>query len=83
MNEELEATFSTLVMSIGSSAAISLGLTPHPETGKVEKDSSVARFNIDLLKVLEKKTEGNLSEEELNLLKNIISDLQLKFVQPD
>ncbi len=83
MSEELEATFSTLVMSIGSSAAISMGLSPDPSTGKIEKNKSVARFNIDLLKVLESKTSGNLSEEETNLLKNLISDLQLRFVQPD
>ncbi len=77
----MEASFSTLIMSIGSSATIALGLSPDPSTGKVDINKEVARFNIDLLKALEQKTKNNLSSEENSFLKNIISDLQLKFVE--
>ncbi len=77
----MEASFSTLIMSIGSSATIALGLSPDPSTGKVDTNKEVARFNIDLLKALEEKTKNNLSAEENSFLKNIISDLQLKFVE--
>ena len=37
MNENMQASFSILVMSIASSAAMSLGLAPNPQTNKVEK----------------------------------------------
>lgn len=80
-NQNIEASFSTLLMSIGSSAAISLGLSPDPSTGKTGTNKEVARFNIDLLKILEEKTKNNLSNEEASFLKHIISDLQLKFVE--
>lgn len=76
----MEATFSTLIMSLGSSALIGLGLSPNPNDGKIEKDLKMAEFNIDLLKILEKKTNGNLSKEEHEFLSKIIADLQMQFV---
>lgn len=76
----LEASFSTLVLSIGSSAAMALGLAPNPMSGKTEKDLNLARFNIDLLIMLRDKTKGNLSDEEQRFINSIISDLQMKYV---
>ncbi len=76
----LEASFSTLVLSIGSSAAMALGLAPNPMSGKTEKDLNLARFNIDLLIMLRDKTKGNLTDEEQRFINSIISDLQMKYV---
>jgi hypothetical protein len=81
MSQSVDASFSMLVMSVASSAAMALGLTPHPQSGKVEKDKDMARFNIDLLLVLKEKTKNNLSKEETELLDHLLKDLQLKFVQ--
>lgn len=77
----LEANFSTLILSIGSSAAMALGLAPNPVSGAVEKDLDLARFNIDLLRMLREKTKGNLSSDEQAFLESIVTDLQMKFVQ--
>ena len=76
----LEANFSTLVLSIGSSAAMALGLAPNPMTNKMEKDLSLARFNIDLLRMLRDKTRGNLGPDEQKFIESIVTDLQMKFV---
>lgn len=81
MNQEIQASFSTLILSIGSSAAMALGLAPNPTTGKIEKDRRMAKFNIDLLIVLQEKTKGNLSEEDKNFLNSLLSDLQMKFMK--
>lgn len=78
---DLEANFSTLILSIASSAAMALGLAPNPNTQIIEKDLKLARFNIDLLAVLKEKTKGNLSDEEDKFLQNVLQDLQLKYVQ--
>ena len=78
--ESLDASFSTLVLSIGSSAAMALGLAPNPMSGKVEKDLQLARFNIDLLCMLKEKTNGNLNPDEKKFVDSICADLQLKFV---
>jgi len=84
MNQEshkLEANFNTLVISIASSAMMALGLAPHPNSDDMEKDLKVAQFNIDLLLLLKTKTHSNLNDEEEKLINNVLSDLQLKFIE--
>ena len=78
---ELDANFSTLALSIASSAAMALGLAPNPTTGKTEKDQKMARFNIDLLRMLREKTKNNLTADEQRFLDSIVTDLQMKFIQ--
>lgn len=73
-------TFSTLVLSLGSSAIIAMGLDKNPQTGQVEKDMDLARFNIDMLSLLKEKTKNNLTAEEQQFLDSVVSDLQLKFI---
>ncbi len=80
LDKGLEANFSTLILSIGSSAAMALGLAPSPVSGKVEKDLNLARFNIDLLRMLKDKTKGNLNSDEQQFLESIVTDLQMKYV---
>lgn len=79
--QKLEATFSMLVMSIASSAAMSLGIAPHPETGETLKDKPMAKFNIDLLVMMQEKTKNNLNEEEKKFLDSLVTDLQMKYLQ--
>lgn len=80
-NHSFEASFITLAMSIASAAAIALGLAPDPNTKKTSTDLAMARFNIDLLEILEKKTKGNLVKEEEDFMKHVLTDLKLKFVE--
>lgn len=79
--EKMEASFSVLTMSIASSACMSMGLAPDPQNGQLDKDKNMARFNIDLLLMLKDKTKNNLTDEEKKFLDQMISDLQMKFVQ--
>lgn len=79
--ENLSANFSTLIMSMASSAAMSLGLAPDPQTGKIHKDKNIAKFNIDLLIMLKEKTKNNLNEEENKLITSLVSDLQVHFLK--
>lgn len=80
MDQTLEANFSVLVMSIASSAAMSMGLAANPQTGKFEKDKNMAKFNVDLLVMLQSKTLNNLTAEEKHFIDSVVSDLQMKFV---
>ena len=80
-HDKIEASFSTLIMSIGSSALMSLGLAPHPTSGKTEKNLEMARMNIDLLDVLKVKTKNNLTDDEQRFLEALLADLQIKFIQ--
>jgi len=80
MQDKMEASLSVLIMSLASSAVMAMGLAPDPANGKVRKDKNMARFNIDLLVVLQDKTKGNLTADESKFLENLINDLQMKFV---
>jgi hypothetical protein len=79
--DKMEASFSILAMSIASSAVMAMGLAPDPQAGTVSKDKNMARFNIDLLIMLQEKTKNNLNADEKSFLESLISDLQIKFVQ--
>ncbi len=80
MQNKMEANFSSLVISIASSALMNLGLAENPITKKLEKDLNLARFNIDLIEILQQKTKGNLSTEENQLINSILNDLRAKYL---
>ncbi len=73
--------FSTFLLGIASSALIHLGAAPHPETGRTEKVLPLAKQSLDLLVMLRDKTQGNLSAEEETLFKNLLADLQIRYVE--
>ncbi len=75
-----EVTFSAFVMSMNTSALYHLGEIADPKTGKSVVDLDLARHAIDTLVLMEEKTKGNLSADEEQLLKNILYDIKLKFV---
>ena len=79
MNEG-EVAFSTFVVSLGTSCLYHLGLTAHPETGKVQVNLPMARHVIEILAMLRRKTEGNLEEDEKRLIDQLLFDLRLKYV---
>jgi len=76
-----EVTFSAFVMSLNTSILFHLGEIADPETGQIVKNIELARHAIDTLVILEQKTKGNLTEEEAELLKNILYDVKLRFVK--
>jgi hypothetical protein len=79
--EQLSALFAHLVMQQANMALMLLGKVPHPETGKLVKDTDAARLFIEQLEMLEAKTRGNLTKDEANLLKQSLMSVQLAFVQ--
>ncbi|AGF79030.1 protein of unknown function (DUF1844) [Desulfocapsa sulfexigens DSM 10523] len=76
-----EVTFMALVMSLNSSALFHLGEIANPETGEKLVDFSLARHAIDTLMLLQEKTRGNLDADETEMLKNILYDVKIRFVQ--
>ena len=75
-----EVTFTTLVMSLNTSALFHLGEISDPQTNEKAQDLVLAKHTIDTLKLLEDKTKGNLSGEEQDLLKHALYDLQMRYV---
>ena len=74
-----EASFATLVNSLTTQILLYLGdLTPRGVEPQINLD--MAKFNIDLLGVLEEKTKNNLSADEQKLLDNALYETRMRFV---
>ena len=73
-------TFSTFVLSLGTTALAALGQCDDPSCLDFPRDPEIARNNIDILLMLRQKTMGNLSAEEAKLLSSIIYDLQMRYL---
>ena len=73
--------FQGLVISLAAATMQHLGKTLSPVTNKIEKNLPAAQSTIDMLDMLEAKTKGNLSENEAKLLKSILSELKLNYVE--
>mmetsp|Transcript_6438 Transcript_6438/g.3653 ORF Transcript_6438/g.3653 Transcript_6438/m.3653 type:complete len:94 (-) Transcript_6438:438-719(-) len=73
--------FSTFLNSLIASAFVHLGIIEDPATGKKSKNLPLAKQTIDILGMLEKKTENNLTNDEKNLLVNILHDLRLNYIK--
>ncbi len=78
-----EANFSGLVSMLATQAFYALGLIrpEGDENKKVEPDWEIAKFNIDMLTMLEGKCKDNLTDEEAGLLKSTLEQLRMLFVQ--
>lgn len=75
------ASFLGLLHELSLRAMIALGQVPSPIDNQINVDLGAARYSIDLLGVLEEKTQGNLSPEESRFLTDLMHNLRLAFVQ--
>jgi len=76
---DLPVSFSSFVVSLAASAMQHLGQTAEPDSGKREVNLPLARQTIDLIQVLKVKTEGNLDQEEQQLMNTLLDDLNAKY----
>jgi hypothetical protein len=76
-----EITFASFIFSLCSTAFVSLGAVPDPQSGKTEKNSPLAKQTIDLLGLLREKTRNNLTPEEDNLFDSLLYDLRMAYVR--
>lgn len=78
-----EANFSGLVSMLATQAFYALGLIRSEEDKdkEIEPNWEVAKFNIDLLGMLEDKCKGNMTDEEAGIIKATLDQLRMLFVQ--
>lgn len=76
-----EINFPTFIFSLNHSVLVHLGVMEDPSTGKKVKNLPLAKQTIDILGMLEEKTQGNLTEDEEKMLKNILYDLRMIYIK--
>ena len=59
---------------------VHLGEAPDPSTGKLACEPHLAKQVIDILGMLQEKTEKGLTDEERTLLCEMLYTLRMKFV---
>jgi Domain of unknown function (DUF1844) len=75
-------SFTAFVVSLASTAAIHLGDLADPATGQtLEPNIEGAVQMIEILRLLEEKTRGNLTAEERQVLEQVLYELQMRFVE--
>jgi hypothetical protein len=78
-----EADLSGLVSMLATQGFYSLGVirSESDKDKEIEPDWQMAKFNIDLLGMLEEKCKGNMTDEEEKILKSTVEQLRMLFVQ--
>ncbi len=72
--------FDQLISSLVHTTWVSLGKIKNPITDKIEKDLHVASVNIDMVDMLYKRMDGNLSEAEDKYMSQVLSELKLNYI---
>jgi hypothetical protein len=76
-----EPTFGQFLTGLAAQALLALGDAENPITKTREVDLPSAKYLIDVIALLKRKTAGNLSEAESATLEQLLTDLRLRFVK--
>ena len=74
-------SFSSLIFSLGTSALMLMGEQFSPDQPAPGVNLPQAKEIIDILSVLEEKTQGNLTEEEATVIRDMLYTLRMKYVE--
>lgn len=74
-------SFSDLVLMLATMAAVHLGEVGDPVTGETHKNLPAAGQMVDLLTVVQQKTQGNLDTDEAQLVDSLLYELRLKYIE--
>lgn len=75
------ASFQGLISVFVTQAYLALGILRVSEDDQRPPDLEMAKYNIDLLGVIEEKTKGNLDEAEQKMMEETLQNLRMAFVQ--
>lgn len=75
-----EGSFLNLLNMLAVEAAMHLGMIQPQGQEPLPVDLESARHLIDMLGMIQAKTRGNLTAEEVSILENILGDLRMQFV---
>ncbi len=76
-----EGEWTDLVFMLSTSGLVHLGDIPDPVTNESKRNLEGTRWSIDMLALLEKKTRGNLTDEESRLLTGVLYNLRMRYLR--
>lgn len=78
--DEDSARFFQVVQMLQRSTMLHMGFLPDHE-GQFHYNLMEAREGIEVLRMFQKKTAGNLTDQEVQMLRAVISELQMQFTK--
>ncbi|MCH1461345.1 MAG: DUF1844 domain-containing protein [Candidatus Poseidonia sp.] len=78
--DEDSARFFQMIQMLQRSTMLHMGYLPDQE-GKFHYDLLEAKEGIEVIRMFQKKTDGNLNAQEVQLLRTVISELQMQFTK--
>ena len=76
-----EGNFAALISMLATQALFAMGLLQLKGQEERKPDLELAKYNIDMLQILQEKTSGNLTEEEEAVLGNTLNELRMGYVK--
>lgn len=75
-----KVTIEAIIAPFQMQAMVHMGLIKIPNM-ETEVDMNAARTAIDMIEFIDEKMKGNLNDEESSLIKEVLSTLQLTYVE--
>lgn len=75
------ALFLQLLLGLQQSGMMSLGKLMNPLTRRIDRNLDVAKDTIDTLAALEHRTRGNLEADEERVLRQVLTELRMNYVE--
>ena len=76
-----EGNLAALISMLATQALFAMGLLQIKGQEERKPDLEMAKYNIDMLQVIEEKTGGNLTKEEETVLANTLNELRMAYVK--
>lgn len=80
-DQEFDPVFLQMVTSLQAAAMMHMGKIMNPQTGKIDRQMDLAENTIDILAMMKRKMQGNLSKTEQDYLEHILYELRMNFVE--
>lgn len=75
-----EVAFGSFIMSLATQVLVQMGEMPVPNGMQIPVDLEAARQTIDIIAMLQRRTRGNLSNEEARFLEDLLHSLRSSYV---
>ena len=76
-----EGNFAALISMLTTQALFAMGLLQMKGQEERKPDLELAKYNIDMLEMLEEKTKGNLTEQEQKVLTDTLNQIRMAYVK--
>lgn len=73
--------FYGLIYSLVEGAMMGMGKVQNPATNRIERNLAVASVQIEMLRMMKEKTNGNLTKDEEKFLFDTLSTLELNYAE--